>query len=168
MLLFIYNTEYFVEHKIEFLSLWIKKGIQYPIEYIKAFVNLTYQAWYPGTSIYEGDIYYFDFHGANYQIDKISYIPRLSIFFERISLDFYYQKIPVVRLLFSIGFMFWVSNIVLCKGIYKRQKALIGSSLLALCVCLTCLAGPVSLVRYYLILFYVFPVCFAMLFYREN
>ena len=49
------NTEYFVENKMEFLSLWIKKGIQYPIEYIEAFCNLTYQVWYPGTSIYEGD-----------------------------------------------------------------------------------------------------------------
>lgn len=162
------NTEYFVENKKEFLSLWIKKGIQYPFEYIEAFCNLTYQAWYPGTSIYEGDIYYFDFHGANYMIEKTSYIPGLTKFCEKISLDFYYQKVPVIRLLFSVGFMFWSLLITLCRGIYKKRKAVVGSGLLALCVCLSCMAGPVSLVRYYLILFYAFPVYLAMLFYGRK
>ncbi len=162
------HSDYFRENKADFLSLWIKKGMQYPKEYVTAFLSLTYQAWYPGTSIYEGSIYYFDFEGRNYPVEKISYIPWLTKFCERISLDFYYQKVPVIRLFFSIGFMFWMILITVTRGLYKKQKMLWGSILFSLCVCLTCLAGPVSLVRYYLILFYAFPVHLALLFYKKE
>lgn len=162
------HTDYFVSHKKEFLSLWIKKFFQYPIEYIKAFLNLTYQAWYPGTSIYDGEIYYFDFYGGNYRIEKTSYLPSLTDFCQKISLDFYYQKIPVIRLFFSVGFMFWTMLVCATFGIYTKQKSIYGTVALALCVCLTCLAGPISLVRYYLILFYAFPVYIAFFFYNRK
>lgn len=161
-------TDYFNEHKGEFLSLWVKKFLQYPAQYIKAFFNLTYQAWYPGTSIYDGDIYYFDFYGGNYRIEKTTYIPVLTDFCEKISLGFSYQKVPVLRLLFSLGFMFWVMLTTLAYGLYTKRKMIWGATLLAFCVSLTCLAGPISLVRYYLILFYAFPVFLALFFYKQK
>ena len=162
------NVDCFTQHKGEFLSLWIKKGLQYPRAYLKAFLNLTYQAWYPGTSISQGQIYYFDFEGLNYRIEKTSYFPDITEFCRKISLEFHYQKVPVVRLLFSNGFMFWVLLVTAFKGIYTKQKMVWGTVLLALCVSLTCLAGPVSLIRYYLILFYAFPVYLALLFYQTR
>ncbi len=158
------HTDYFREHKKEFLLLWAKKGLQYPGKYGKAFLSLTYQTWYPGTSICQNEIYYFDFYGINYPIDKTTYIPALTELYRKISQDFFYQKIPVVRLLFSLGFMFWILVIALFRGIYEKQKAIVGMTLFAGCICLTCFAGPVSLVRYYLILFYAFPVYIAVLF----
>ena len=82
-----------MQHKGDVLSLWIKKGLQYPGKYIKAFLNLTYQAWYPGTSISQEEIYYFDFYGLNYPIEKTSYFPNITEFCRKISLEFYYQKV---------------------------------------------------------------------------
>ncbi len=162
------QTDIFLERKGEFLALWIKKGLQYPFEYIKAFLNLTYQAWYPGTSISQGQIYYFDFYGINYPVEKTTFFPDLTEFYRKISLEFYYQKVPVIRLLFSNGFMFWILLITLFKGIYAKQNMVWGAALVALCVSLTCFAGPVSLIRYYLILFYAFPVYIALLFYKKR
>lgn len=162
------HADFFAQHKKEFVFLWVRKGLQYPGKYLKAFLNLTYQAWYPGTSICQEEIYYFDFYGKNFPIDKTTYIPALTEFYRKISLEFFYQKIPGIRLLCSLGFMFWMLLIALFRGIYAKQKMLVGMTLFAACICLTCLAGPVSLVRYYLILFYVFPVETALVFHYKK
>lgn len=162
------HTDFFEEHKAEFLLLWAKKGLQYPGKYIRAFGNLTYQAWYPGTVVSQEEIYYFDFVGINFPLEKTSYFPALTEFYRKISLEFFYQRVPVVRLLFSTGFMLWVLLLALLRGVYEKQKMTVGMTLFAACICLTCLAGPVSLVRYYLILFYGFPVYLAILFYQKK
>ena len=43
-------------------------------------------------------------------------------------------------------------------------KKIVTALLLVLLVCVTCMFGPVSDLRYYLILFYLFPVEIALLF----
>ena len=50
----------FLKNKKEFLIIWVKNFFRYPLQYIKAFLNLTYPAWYPGTSVFDGEIYYFE------------------------------------------------------------------------------------------------------------
>ena len=37
---------------------------------------------------------------------------RLTEFYRKISLEYYYQKIPVIRALFAIGTYFWVAVIL--------------------------------------------------------
>lgn len=149
-------------NRLTFFKLWIEKGIRYPKTYIRAFLDNTYQAWYPWTSIIKkpGDIQtdYFemDMCAGGYRDSKM---PGLLQFYNKIATEFYYQKIPGLRLLFSPGAMLWVAIFTFGYALYRKKYPVMISGLLILFYCLTVLAGPVSLVRYYLILFYAFPVC---------
>ena len=153
------NGEILFQNKEKYLQLWIRKGWQYPGCYLRAFLDNTYQAWYPGTSVVDdpdGDIYYFDFEGRNVlEMQTIS--PRLTEFYRKISLEYYYQKIPVIRLLFATGTYFWLAVILFFYGIRRRRAEIWNSWLLVLALCLTVFLGPISLVRYYLLLFYAAP-----------
>ncbi|RGF33115.1 hypothetical protein DW081_05235 [Clostridium sp. AF46-9NS] len=137
----------------------VPKGWQYPGCYLRAFLDNTYQAWYPGTSVVDdpdGDIYYFDFEGRNV-LEMKTISSRLTEFYRKISLEYYYQKIPVIRALFAIGTYFWLAVILFFYGIRRRRAEIWNSWLLVLALCLTVFLGPISLVRYYLLLFYVAP-----------
>lgn len=153
------KNEELLQNKWEYLRLWFRKGWQYPGCYLSAFLDNTYQAWYPGTSIVDdpdGDIYYFDFEGRNVmEMKTIS--PWLTEFYRKISLEYYYQKIPVIRALFAIGTYFWLAVILFFYGIRQRRAEIWNSWLLVLALCLTVFLGPISLVRYYLLLFYTAP-----------
>lgn len=151
-------------HKTPFLMLWVQKGIEYPESYVRAFLDNTYQAWYPGTSIIKlsgsNETSYFSMkmYAGGYRDTKI---PSLLQFYDKIARGFYYQKIPFVRLFFSVGAMFWIVLFTFAYALYRRKRSVKISILLILTCCLTVFAGPVSLVRYYLILFYAFPLCIA-------
>lgn len=153
------KSEELFQNKGNYLRLWLRKGWQYPGCYLGAFLDNTYQAWYPGTSVVDdpdGDIYYFDFEGRNVlEMQTIS--PRLTEFYRKISLEYYYQKIPVIRLLFAIGTYFWLAVILFFYGIRRRKAEIWNSWLLVLALCVTVFLGPISLVRYYLLLFYAAP-----------
>lgn len=150
-----------------YLKLWLKTGLRHPREYLMAFLENTYQAWYPGTSIIirvsDHKIYYFDFD-MSLNGKRFSKNERLLDFYEKISKEYYYQKLPGIRLLFSVGAMFWVALITFCYGLWRRDRSIIYPMLLILAFCLTNLLGPVVLVRYYLMLFYGFPIFLGFLF----
>ena len=151
----------------KYLGVWLKTGLRHPKEYLMAFLDNTYQAWYPGTSIVtqasDHHIYYFDFDMSLNQA-RFSHNEKLLRFYEKISKEYYYQKVPGIRLLFSVGAMFWIALITFCYGLWCRDRSITISLLLILAFCLTNLLGPVVLVRYDLMLFYGFPVCLGYLF----
>jgi len=45
------NFDVVKDRSEEYISLWFHKGISYPGVYIASFLDNTYQAWYPGTSV---------------------------------------------------------------------------------------------------------------------
>ncbi len=160
------DFEVISDNKADYLKLWLQKGAEYPDIYIMAFLDNTYQAWYPGTSIDTdpaGDEQtdYFDCKGWP-EITIRQLIPGVYEFCSEISQGFSYQKIPVLRLLFSIGFMFWISLFTLFNGIWRKRTGVILAQFFILLFCLTTFLGPVSFVRYYLVLFYGFPVCLGI------
>lgn len=152
--------------KVGWLKYWISVGLKHPDSYIMSFMENTYQAWYPGTSIIVNPVthqlFYFECY-MSLEIDRYSKLPEFFSFIEEISQGELYQKIPVLRLLFSIGAMLWVVLIGLTYGLYTKNQGILWSALLVLALCATNLLGPVSLVRYYLILFYGFPFWFTLL-----
>ena len=155
------------EQKGAYIKLWIGTGLRHPGKYIASFLDNTYQAWYPGTSIMRypesGKYDYLEIKGFDTVI-KEPKLPWLYDFYDRIARKYYYQKIPGVRLLFSIGAMFWIVLFTWFYGIWRKDKGIMAALLLILCFCATCFLGPTVLVRYYLNLFYIFPVCIALLF----
>ena len=67
---------------------------------------------------------------------------RLTEFYRKISLEYYYQKIPVIRALFAIGTYFWLAVILFFYGIRRRRAEIWNSWLLVLALCLTVFLGP--------------------------
>ena len=159
---FLPGLETIMANKWDYFSLWLKKGFQYPHIYIKAFLYKNYQAWYPGTALVDKNgPRYFDI--TDWQIEYGSpHWQGLYDFYAAIRYN-EYTALPVLRLLLSIGTMFWMTLVTWFYGIHRGNKSIILPLLLVLLVCITNFCGPVSDVRYYLILFYLFPVCIGCL-----
>lgn len=151
------------ENMWEYISLWARKGLQYPKIYLDSFLDNTYQAWYPGTMLKDQNGYrYFDITDWMEDYGQ-PHLPWLYNYYKSIYFDGSYQKYPVLRLFFSIGAMMWMTIITWFYGLWKKDKNIFKTLSLILLVCFTLLFGPVSDVRYYLILFCIFPVCLAFL-----
>lgn len=156
------GLETIMNNKWDYFTLWAKKGLDYPKIYLDSILYNTYQAWYPGTQITEArGVRYFDITGWQEEYGT----PHWQGLF-----DFYadirygsYTDYPVLRLFFSIGAMFWVTIIAWFYGIWKKDKGITAALLLVLLVCGTTFLGPVSDVRYYLILFYLMPLCIGFM-----
>lgn len=161
---FDYNV--IAENKGEFLTLWLGKGLEYPWTYIKAFLYNTYQAWYPNTFVYSlpgsSETYYFDMN-MHVGAERDTKNQGLLVFCQQIGTEPKYQRIPIVRTLFSMGAMLWVAMFTFAFGIYRKNRPLTLALGLVLLCCATVFLGPVSLVRYYLVLFYGFPVSLGFL-----
>lgn len=158
----------------KYISLWFRLGLEHFDIYVNSFLANSYGYWYPDTVIdgYRGiwvrdrqyeDSSYFAFTIEN-PGEKTSFIPALDRFYEKISLEIYQQRLPVVSMLFAPGFWHWVyafAGVYLLIFRYKRQAfslAIIGL------LYLTVLLGPIALVRYVLYLFFAAPLVLALLF----
>ena len=151
------------ENMWEYISLWARKGLQYPKVYLDSFLDNTYQAWYPGTMLKDKKGYRY-FNITEWQEESgRPRLPWLYDFYKSIYFEGSYQKYPVLRLFFSIGAMMWMTIITWFYGLWKKDRNISKILSLILLVCFTLFLGPVSDVRYYLILFCLFPVCLAFL-----
>ncbi len=156
------GLETIMNNKWVYFKLWAKKGLEYPKIYIDSILYNTYQAWYPSTAITElRGVRYFDITGWQDEYGS----PHWQGLY-----DFYkgirhgsYTKYPVIRLFYSTGFMFCITLISWFYAIWRKNKGTISALLLVLLVCVTTFCGPVSDVRYYLILFYLMPVCVGLM-----
>lgn len=156
---------------LDYLELWFSLFCRYPGLYLDAFLDNTYQAWYPWTNVVDdtknGTIYYFDMEMRG-GMERFTKSEKLLDFYNGIASEDSFQKIPVVRLLFSMGAMLWLLLILLAYGIYAGKREFVWPMLLVLAYCATSMLGPVALVRYYLILFYCFPIGILFLFRRDG
>ncbi len=157
----------------KYISLWFRLGWEHFDIYVNSFLANTYGYWYPDTVIdgYRGiwvsdrqyeDSSYFAFTMEN-PGERRSLLPALERFYEKISLELYQQRVPVVSMLFSPGFWHWVyafTGVYLLAFRYRRQAfslAPIGF------LYLTVLLGPIALVRYVLYLFFAVPLILGLL-----
>ncbi len=151
-----------LSNRKEYLFFWMKKGLEYPDIYIDSLMYNTYQAWYPGTHCMDArGSRYFEVGVRQYENPEVRWQGLYDFYYDISQGE--YAKIPVVRLLFSTGAMFWLAIVTLFYGIYRGNKNVIACMALAILVCGSNMVGPISLVRYYLVLFYLMPVCVAAL-----
>lgn len=144
------------------LKFWIKKGLQYPGCYIESFLDNTYQAWYPLTSLHDRkNNRYFDitYWNEEYASPKV---PEIYNFYTAMKEDSY-VKWPVFRLFCVTGTMFITLLVSLFYAWWRRDKSVGISLFMTLLVAGTCMCGPVSDIRYYLILFELFPILLGYL-----
>lgn len=139
------------------IKFWIKKGLQYPMCYIESFLDNTYQAWYPLTKLQDyKKSRYFMVTEWNEEYARPR-MPGIYYFYIGISEDSYVRW-PVFRLLCVNGTMFLTLLIALFYAWWRKDKAVGTALFLTALVVGTCMCGPVSEIRYYLIVFELFPV----------
>lgn len=163
-----FNNEAYAADKAGYLKLWLKWGVEHPFTYLNAWFMTSYGFWYPDTviDVYRGNTVFTYTYGDSsyfgYEVEqpgvRESKIPWLDECYRRMSLEIAQQKIPVVSMLFSPGFLFWVMLFLLgflCdQGRWKQAIPF----LLPLLVWLTVILGPTYLVRYVVFLWVVVPV----------
>lgn len=154
----------------EFVKLWIKIGLKHPGEYIDAVLANTEQMWFPDSVIdgykqagidlyepYEKCYFYFaeeiDEPGVRAHL-----LPEVFKFYKKIGLMISFEKIPVISMLFSIGFQFWLLlnccfyiSYRKCRNYRFSLIIIVGYTLISACV-------PLVLLRYFAVLFFAFPM----------
>lgn len=153
-----------------FYSLYLKEGLLHPGAYCRAFLSLTYEAWYPLSTPrgYNGG------WNTQFEYDKTttslfgcwveppaeldSKIPALYEALWRISRFDVLQSNPLSSWLISIPSFLWLLILAFARGVVMKRKDVIAACSLLLAVVLTFLLGPMVLPRYYLVLFFTAPM----------
>ncbi len=155
------NPDYLAAHKGDFFRLWLKLGIQYPADYLDAYVNQTYGYWYP-------DSFYpvADGEGISASDLGVSHTPLIGgpviVKFKEISLKLG-SMVPLYSLLWSMGIAFWFLLFCVGNAFVRREKAKLVYYLPSLALFLTVmLATPVATDFRY-VYFMVFSIPFYLM-----
>jgi len=162
-----FRPDAFDEKKSEFFKLWMELGIEHPLTYINSFLLGTVDFWYPH-AIVDGyrDVYgrssFFDYRVAE-PGTEIILLENLHEAYEYLSWDKEAQKIPGLFLLISQGLYFQIAFIVFMYIWKEKEYRKFVAMMILMWNMATVFLGPIALVRYVLILFYVFPLLPAVI-----
>lgn len=143
------------------LPIWARVGVTHFQAYVEAFViqNLPYLL--PGSVMQ----YNFDLgvRQANemYEIESHSYLPQLQQVYMEYDRTLTLAGLPGVRLLSDTAFHVWLCLAAFGLAAYRRQRQWMVALGFLLAIWITCLLGPVAIMRYMLGVFYTMPVALA-------
>lgn len=156
------------DNKTEYFDIWLKLGLKNISNYINAWIRLDYGYFYPdavqkvyikGDSFEERSFFenWFIIGGFSKQFNMLESLKTVNIAFANGVI----QKIPVIKYICSIGAFLWIFMFSISYTIYKKRKNFRSISMLIGLLLLTYILGPLVMVRYFLILFYAFPIIIA-------
>lgn len=173
-----FKSEIYSINKEKYLGVWLKLFKEHPLSYINAWIGTSYGYYYPFTvvNVYEGhEVYTFTYTESSYfgyevetPGERTSFIPVIDTFYRWLSLDDDIQRIPVISLLFSMAFVFWVYMFCFALCIYRRNYKTILAFTLPMGVWLTLLLGPTYLPRYTTFMWYLLPLIIGMAFRQKD
>ncbi|MDR1441107.1 MAG: DUF6020 family protein [Bifidobacteriaceae bacterium] len=162
---------------LRFVKDWVRLGLDHPAVYVNAALANTYQGWYPGAAITgynyaAGPLYNYSLSGTSYFIFKTespgemsssSVLAPVRNFYKGISHSYALSSVPVVSWMFSPGALIMLMVAVLALAMRRRGpgRAMFLPVLLLGLMMGTIYLGPVMLVRYFLPMFFIFPVMAA-------
>lgn len=154
-----------------FLKLWGKHAGTHAHEYLEAFLMLNVGSWYPDdlshSNVYDNyvwnDLGYLQLQEQEdpyeaFGIQTRSFLPSVTTLYERICRRNYYQKYPIISILFCPATPFWVLLFACAQLIVRKKRRFLPAALGAFGLWLSYLFGPCTLVRYALPLFCLAPV----------
>ena len=157
-----------------FIRTWIKLGLKYPADYIDAWLLTTEGAWYVRDTscnrIYgEGRLTGFGYLSTDirnmpegFEVRRESMLPGLLDILESIVSDNSFEKIPVIRLIFSPALYFWLLMLYAYRCLISRNKRAILPALFLMVYFLTLMMSPAILVRYMLPYMLVSPILLGL------
>lgn len=168
-----FDNEAYDANPGRYRMLWAKIGIRHPFTYLNAWLMTSYGFWYPDTviDVYRGnEVFTFIYEDSSffgYEVEqpgvRESKLPVLSEWYRKLSLEVTQQKVPVVSMLFSPGFLFWVFLFAFGYVYVRKRYDLLLPFLMVLLLWLTVILGPTYLPRYVLILWFALPATVAVL-----
>lgn len=175
------NTEKFEENYHRLFSLWARLGLQYPNEYLDAFLELTRGYWFPddvswseylgyGVEGRMGAVFTYtssEIEGVGSVLHE-SKFPWLETQLEKIVSGNAFYNWPVISVLFRCSFYTWGLFLITMLFIYRRQKVQLKLSLLLWLYFGTMLLGPVAQLRYVFPIMVQLPLLLAMLCLQEK
>jgi len=144
----------------QLLSLWVRLGLKHPKAFLEAFFAQNSPYYLPGADM----LAHLDLNVVQMDLFPVmptSYIPALRSFYEAYNQSLTFLNLTGVRLLSDTAFFVWLCIAALGYAIYQRQKQWITCLVFLLAIWVTCLLGPVALIRYMLGFFYCIPVILA-------
>lgn len=161
-----FDGDEFSENKLDFIKLWFHLLIEYPKDYINAFIYNCYGYWYPNASYWvtldftQNDSYIGI--SEDHKMDSNIIKKYSSLKDER--------NIPIVSMLYSIGFNVWIIFILIGKLCMEKNKKYLIAFVPLLALWFTTLASPVFCeYRYIYSIFTCQPVLIAYVFlYNKN
>ena len=168
------NLQLYYRNIRQFVPFWFKIGLRHPACYLDGMLANTMEMWFPdsvvnGYTVREAAPHYGKcyFHFGRYAEEvgsRLNLLPRVFAFYEWIGLKLSFEKIPVVSMLFSIGFQFWLLLFCLFYAIAVKRRSLL-LPMVALLIYVLCSAfTPLVLLRYYGALFLAMPIIVGSVF----
>ena len=156
----------------DFLVFWAKLGKNHIGCYVDALLAQTQNMWFPASVIdgykqqytTEGEPYYeWDktYHaigeGHSAPVSHLNLTPRILDYYTSIGLRISFEKIPVISMMFSIGFQFWL--IIHCVGylIYRKMYKLVMPIMIVMAYMVFSAFVPLVLLRYFAAAFLCHP-----------
>ncbi len=160
-----FQRQYFEEHKMEFVKLWMKWGAEHPLSYVNSFLVGSVDSWYPkgtldGYRHADGRSSYFDYQVDMPGEEKV-FLAGFHHYYEAISHDIEAQWKPFAFLVLNPGCYFVIFAVLFFYAWYAKRYWLLVVFFIPVLHFGTVLLGPIALVRYMLIFFYGMPVFLA-------
>jgi len=163
------------EKEAQFMSFWLEIGKKYPAIYADAILLHTRAAWFPGavmdgyqeskTASYPKYEKCWFFVGEDIEEPGVldSKWPALRTFYQDIGLRISYEKLPVISLLFSTAFHFWLVLVCLFVAVVNKARQLYLPLAILIGYTLISMAVPIMLLRYFAALMLAFPMVLVLL-----
>lgn len=151
----------------DFIFYWGKIGLKHPGCYLDAILSNSKQMWFPG-SIVDGykkvggyeeyDKCYFFFGRVDKPGTHRQFLPGIWNFYTKIGLYLSFEKIPIISMLFSIGFQVWVLLNCAFYIAYRKYRQLYLPVAILLGYTVISAFVPLVLLRYFCALFFALPM----------
>lgn len=150
------------ENMNEFMSLYVRLGIEFPKTYVQAFLYSTEGYWYlddvSHSQIGGGSGRQSGYLGTNvgdmtgieglHNVVHRSLLPSVETLYEKVATDNIHQNWPIIRWLFAPAFYVWMIVLGTILMILNRKTTVLPALFLLLGYFITVLLGPCCLVRY--------------------
>lgn len=173
-----FDNAAYSRNKTKYVKLWLRIGLKKPLSYLNAWLMTSYGYWYPDTviNVYSGNtVFTFTYQDSSYfgyEVEepgkRNSQLPWLDEVYRKLSLELTKEKLPVVSMLFSPGFLFWSYVCMAGYLFYRKKYHLLLPFGVILPVWLTVILGPTYLPRYVLIFWFALPLFVAMVLEEER
>ena len=159
-----FKLDEYKNDKLSFITLWIKLVFKHPIISLESFLYNNYGYWYPKSQHWVVARGIIDSE-KNWQIQNGPHEkPLINGSFVDIIQNFIdNRKIPIIPMLYSLGFLTWIILIMMAYTIYKKERKTFLSYTPIIFVFINCIFSPVwAEFRYYYPIIVCLPVIMAI------